>query len=133
MRDAEASTGYLLGSYGIATAPEPISSRLTSFKSRCFDSPANNVGPRPTSLGCTTNSYSSINPHLRQRQRELHASHEQPLARLPFQLLNGLRQIPSDELRVPVDMGEGARYDVLHRGTNRLKRGKTKKVSNRGM
>src|SRR6266496_4602899 len=54
--------GDLLGSYRIATAPEPNSSRLTSFKSRCFDSPANNVGPWPASLGCTTNSYSSINP-----------------------------------------------------------------------
>src|ERR1041385_2008552 len=37
--------GYPLGSYRIATAPEPNSSRLTSFKSRSFDSPANNVGP----------------------------------------------------------------------------------------
>src|SRR5439155_4856859 len=46
--------GYLLGSYRIATAPEPNSSRLTSFKSTCFDSPANNVGPWPASLGCTT-------------------------------------------------------------------------------
>src|ERR1700722_847599 len=51
-----------LGSSRIATAPEPNSSRLTSFKSTHFDSPANNVGPWPTSLGCTTNSYSSINP-----------------------------------------------------------------------
>src|SRR5687767_13057706 len=54
--------GYLLGSYRIATAPEPNSRRLTSFKSTYFDSPANNVGPWPASLGCTTNSYSSINP-----------------------------------------------------------------------
>src|SRR5262249_4039959 len=53
---------YLLGSYRIATAPELNSSRLTSFKSTYFDSPANNVGPWPASLGCTTNSYSSINP-----------------------------------------------------------------------
>ena len=45
------------GSYRIATAPEPNSSRLTSFKSTRFDNPANNVGPWPTSLGCTTNSY----------------------------------------------------------------------------
>ena len=37
--------GYLLGSYRIATAPEPNSSRLTSLKSRGFDSPANNAGP----------------------------------------------------------------------------------------
>jgi hypothetical protein len=34
-----------LGSYRIATAPEPYSSRLTSLKSIYFDSPANNVGP----------------------------------------------------------------------------------------
>jgi hypothetical protein len=37
--------GYLLGSYRIATAPEPNSSRLTSLKSTCLDNPANNVGP----------------------------------------------------------------------------------------
>src|SRR5258706_3636921 len=43
--------GYLLGSYRIATAPEPNSSRLASFKSIRFDSPANNVGPLPASLG----------------------------------------------------------------------------------
>src|SRR6266496_4581955 len=54
--------GYLFGSYRIATAPEPNSSRLTSFKSTRLDSPANNVGPWPASVGCTTNSYSSINP-----------------------------------------------------------------------
>ncbi len=53
---------YVLGSYRIATAPEPNSSRLTSFRSTCFDSPANSVGPWPASRGCTTNSYSSINP-----------------------------------------------------------------------
>src|SRR5207237_2529364 len=53
--------GYLLGSYRIATAPEPNSSRLTSLKLIRFDSPANNVGPWPASLGCTTISYSSVN------------------------------------------------------------------------
>src|SRR4029453_9894246 len=52
----------LLGSYRIATAPEPNSSRLTSLKSTRFESPANNVGPWPASLGWTTNSYSSITP-----------------------------------------------------------------------
>jgi hypothetical protein len=46
--------------YRIATAPELNSSRLTSFKSTRFDSPANNVGPWPASLGCTMISYSSI-------------------------------------------------------------------------
>src|SRR5437667_12650271 len=60
--DASKPDGYRLGSYRIATAPEPNSSRLTSFKSTRFDSPANNVGPWPASLDCTTNSYSSINP-----------------------------------------------------------------------
>jgi hypothetical protein len=46
---ANKPNGYLLGSYRIATAPEPNSSRLTSLKSTCFDSPANNVGPWPAS------------------------------------------------------------------------------------
>src|SRR5216684_2879421 len=50
---------------------------------------------------------------LRQRQRELHASHEQSLTRLPLQLLNGLPQIPTHELRVPIDPVQGARHDVL--------------------
>src|SRR6266481_5601463 len=59
---ANKPNGYLLGSYRIATSPEPNSSRLTSLKSIRFDSPANNVGLWPASLGCTTNSYSSINP-----------------------------------------------------------------------
>src|ERR1700726_3477088 len=59
---ANKPNGSLLGSYRIATAPEPNSRRLTSLKSTRFDSPANNVGPWPASLGCTTNSYSSINP-----------------------------------------------------------------------
>ena len=40
---ANKPNGYLLGSYRIATAPEPNSSRLTSLKSIRFDSPANNV------------------------------------------------------------------------------------------
>jgi hypothetical protein len=59
---ANKPNGYLLGSYRIATSPEPNSSLLTSLKSIHFDSPANNVGPWPASLGCTTNSYLSINP-----------------------------------------------------------------------
>jgi len=37
--------------YRMATAPEPNSSRLASFKSTCFDSPANNIGPWPASRG----------------------------------------------------------------------------------
>jgi len=36
------SDGYFLGSYRIATAPEPNSSRLTSFRSTHFENPANN-------------------------------------------------------------------------------------------
>src|ERR1051326_4733921 len=53
---------FLFGTYRIATAPEAYSKRLTSFRSRGFDRPANNAGPRPTILGCTTNSYSSMSP-----------------------------------------------------------------------
>src|SRR5262245_27881153 len=94
-------------------SPEPNSNRFTRFKSIRFDSPANNVGPWPASMGCTTNSYWSINPSSRQRQRELHASHEQSLSRLPLELLNGLLQISARELRVPIDSIQGARYDVL--------------------
>ena len=87
---ADKPSGYLLGSYRIATAPEPNSSRLTSLKSIGFDSPANNVGPWPANLGCTRNSYSSINPSSANASGSFHASHEQSLTRLPLELLNGL-------------------------------------------
>src|SRR4030095_6050170 len=50
---------------------------------------------------------------LRQRQRELHTSHEQSLTRLPLELLNGLLQIPAHQFRVPIDPVQGARHDVL--------------------
>jgi hypothetical protein len=40
---------------------------------------------------------------LRQRQRELHAAHEQSLTRFPLELLNGFPQISAHELRVPID------------------------------
>jgi hypothetical protein len=38
----DALTRFLPGSYRIATALEPNSTRLTSFKSKCFDIPASN-------------------------------------------------------------------------------------------
>src|SRR5213596_3506956 len=79
----------------------------------CFDSPANNVGPWPTSLGCTTNSYSSINPSSASASGSFRPPREQSLARLPLELLNGLRQIPAHELSVPVDALKGARHNVL--------------------
>src|SRR5258705_7992222 len=50
---------------------------------------------------------------LRQRQRELHPSHEQSFTRLPLELLNGLPQIPAHDLRVPIDPLQGARHNVL--------------------
>src|SRR5215470_3553287 len=50
---------------------------------------------------------------LRQRLRELHASHEQSLARLPLELSNGLPQIPAHELRVPIDPLQGTRHNVF--------------------
>src|SRR5437899_11036422 len=71
--------GYLFGSYRIATAPEPNSSRLTSFKSTRLDSPANNVGPWPASLGCTTHSYSSIKPSSANASAILHPPVTHPL------------------------------------------------------
>ena len=111
--DRDRPDGYLLGSYRITTVPEPSSSRLTSFKSTCFDSPANNVGPWPASL--VHHELVLIDQsQLRQRQLELHASHEQSLARLPLQLLNGLSQlIPAHDLRVPIDPVQGTRHDIL--------------------
>src|SRR4026208_475413 len=60
---------------------------------------------------------------LRERQRELHASCEQPLPRLPLELLNGLLQIPAYELRVPIDHVQGARHDVLLRRVDRAAEG----------
>src|SRR5580692_4447227 len=50
---------------------------------------------------------------LRQRERELHASHEQSLTRLPLELLNGLLEIAAHELRVPIDPVQRARHHVL--------------------
>src|SRR5215218_8174026 len=50
---------------------------------------------------------------LRQRERELHASNEQPLTRLPLEPLDGFPQIPAHELRVPVDSVEGTRHHEL--------------------
>jgi hypothetical protein len=75
--------GYVLGSYRIATAPERNSSRLTSLKSICFESPANNVGPWPAGLGC--NELVLIDQsQLCQRQRKPYASHEQSFTRLCY-------------------------------------------------
>ena len=56
---------------------------------------------------------------LRQCLRELHATREQPLARLPLELLNGLPQISAHELRVPIDPIQRARHDVLLRRIDR--------------
>src|SRR5688500_8096341 len=41
---------------------QPTPSQPTRLKPPRFDSPANTVGPWPSSLGCTPNSYSPINP-----------------------------------------------------------------------
>src|SRR5260370_40432405 len=60
---------------------------------------------------------------LRQRQRELHTSHEQSLARLPLELLNGGAQIPAHEFRVPIDLLQVARHDVLLCRVDRLGEG----------
>src|SRR5207249_3093612 len=50
---------------------------------------------------------------IRQGQRELLASHEQPFARLPLELLSGFPQVPPHELSVPIDPVQVARHDVL--------------------
>jgi hypothetical protein len=100
-RTPDRRNGYLFGSYRIATAPEANSSRPTSFRSRGFNSPANSE-------------FVFVDQsQLRQCERELQASHEQSVARLPLEPLHGLPQIPAHELRVPVDPVQGARHDVL--------------------
>src|ERR1043166_2371130 len=50
---------------------------------------------------------------FRQRQRELHASHEQSLTRFLLEMLNGLPQIPAHELRVPIHSVQRARHNIL--------------------
>jgi hypothetical protein len=59
--------GYLLGSYRIATAPEPNSNRLTSFRVHALRQSREQRRPLAASVGCTTNSYSSINPSYGRR------------------------------------------------------------------
>src|SRR5260221_9098114 len=46
-----------LGLYRITPSPAPGSGPLMSFKSTCFDTPANNVGPQPATLARSTDSY----------------------------------------------------------------------------
>jgi hypothetical protein len=57
---------------------------------------------------------------LGQRQRELHASHEQPIAWLLLEAPHfRLQMIPAHKLRVPVHMAEGARHNVFLRRVDR--------------
>ena len=56
---------------------------------------------------------------LRQRLRKLDASHEQPVARLPLELPDGLAQISAHELGVPIDAVQGARHHVFLRRIDR--------------
>src|SRR5688500_8825498 len=97
----------------MATAPEPNSSRLTSFKSTHFDSPANNVGPWPASLGRTTISYSSINPSSANASGSVTPPVSSPLPDSRLSWLYGLPQIPAHEFCVPIDLVQRARHDVL--------------------
>src|SRR5580700_6890720 len=83
--------GYLLGSNRIATAPEPNSSRLTSFKSIRFDSPRTTSarGP-PAWTAPRTRTHRSIPaPPTPAGASPLPRT---ALTRLPLQLLNGLPQ-----------------------------------------
>ena len=103
--------GYLLGSYRIAIAPELNSSRLTSFKSICFESPANNVGPWPANLGCTTNSYSSINSSSAKASGNITPPVNNPL---PDSRLSFCTDFPrSPRTSVPIDPLQSARHHVL--------------------
>ena len=107
------TSGYLLGSYRIATAPEPNSSRLTSFKSRGFDSPANNVGPWPASLGCTTNSYSSINPSSANASGSFTPPTNSPLPDSRLSCSTAFARSPRTSSAFQSTRLQGARHDVL--------------------
>jgi hypothetical protein len=87
---------YLLGSYRIAMAPEPNSRRLTSFKSRCLESPATTSArvPRPWDVRRTRTRRST---QLGQCEREFDASHEQSLPGLPLEPLNGVAEVAANE------------------------------------
>ena len=50
---------------------------------------------------------------IRQGQRESHAAHEQAFARPLLEPPNGFAQVAVHELRVPIDLVQGARHDVL--------------------
>ncbi len=71
--------------------------------------PGEQGGPWPVSLGCTTNSYSSINPSSAKAWGDTLPS-KSPL---PALAAERLLQIPAQEFRVPIDPVEGARDDVL--------------------
>ena len=116
---APVSTATFVGSYRIATAPEPSSSRLTSFRSSVLRQPREQRRPVARQPGVHDELVLVDQSQLRQRQRELHAADEQPLARLPLELLDGLAQVPAHELGVPVDPVQGARHDVLLRRVDR--------------
>ena len=47
--------------------------------------------------------------------RELHAPNEETIARLLLEPPHRISQIPAQELRVPIDVVQGARHDVLLR------------------
>src|SRR4029453_11758055 len=105
-----------MATFSAHTASPPPPSR-TPAGSRASSRQAS-IAPRTTSAhgplawaAPRTRTHRSI--PLRQRQRELDASHEQSLTGLPLELLNGLPQIPAHELRVPIDPIQGARHNVL--------------------
>lgn len=86
-----------------------------SFRSTTRDSPVNSVGPCPTSLGCTTSSYSSINPSPPAQAGAAALPRTVPCPAPLELLLDGLPQIPAHELRIPTNPIQGARHDIFRR------------------
>ena len=84
-----------------------------SFRSTTRDSPVNSVGPCPTSLGCTTSSYSSINPSPPAQAGAAALPRTVPCPAPLELLLDGLPQIPAHELRIPTNPIQGARHDIF--------------------
>src|SRR5262249_2535942 len=105
--------GYLLGSYRIATAPEPNSSRSrASSRYASIARRTTSVRGPPVWAAPRTRTRQSI--PAPPTPAGASPPHEQSLTPLPLQLLNGLPQmIPAHELCVPIDPVQGVRHDVL--------------------
>ena len=89
-----------------------------------LDSPANNVGPWPASLGCTMNSYSSISPSSAKASGSVTPPTYSPSPGCRLSSRTASPRSPAHELGVPVHLLQGAGHDVLLRRVDRPAEGR---------